>query len=402
VYTQQEATAAGVTTIRQLGLGPSRAASALAAVDAGTAASFAARAVDRWFSMRMELLGNGIVLAAALLGLAAVPGAAAAAGPWRSARSAIAVTQALSVVGLLNWTVRTAAQAETSFTSFQRVAFTVDHTEEEAARHLPSDDSLGPDWPQQGRVTFRGVALRYRPGLPQVLRGVDLEVAPGERVGIVGRTGSGKSTLLRVLLRTFELEEGGGEVLLDGLDVRRVGLARLRSAVTVIPQENFLVTGSVRRNVDPGHEHSDEEVRRALEAASLGHWHLDRHVAAAGGGVSPGERQLLGIARAVMRGSRVVALDEVTSRVDEATDRRVQAALRHFPAGTTRLVVSHRLSTLADYDRVVVMEAGRVVEVGSPRDLQRVPGSHFSRLLAAELAGGDASSTPVSPEPALV
>lgn len=155
----------------------------------------------------------------------------------------------------------------------------------------------------------------------------------------------------------------------------------------MIPQDNFLVTGSVRSNVDPCGSYSDDDVRSALSAASLGHWPLERYIEAGGTDVSPGERQLLGVARAVLRRSRIVALDEVTSRVDQATDRAVQGALRTLPAGTTLLVVSHRLQSLEDYDVVVVMEEGRVVEVGRPAELRRQPDSRFMALLAAENGG---------------
>mmetsp|Transcript_131502 Transcript_131502/g.256181 ORF Transcript_131502/g.256181 Transcript_131502/m.256181 type:complete len:1362 (-) Transcript_131502:149-4234(-) len=385
VYAEQAVAAAGVVTIRQLRISHEMIRRALKAVDGSTAVSFATKAVDRWFSLRMELLGNIIVLIVAMLGLSAGCSVAHR-GAWFAARTAIAVTQALSVVGLLSWTVRTVAQTETSFSSFQRVTFTIDATQAEAPRDLPGDVLLPSCWPRQGHVSFQGVSVRYRDDLPLVLDGVNLEVNPGQRVGIVGRTGSGKSTLLRVLLRITEMGNLGGSVFIDGVDIREVGLARLRSAVTVIPQENFVVTATVRDNVDPRHEHSDEEVRVALDAASLEHWQLNQKVASSGGSVSPGERQLLGVARAMLRRSRVVALDEVTSRVDETTDRKVQAALRQLPAGTSLLVVSHRLQTLEDYDCVVVMEAGKVVEVGKPALLKQQPSSHYATMLAAELA----------------
>jgi len=263
--------------------------------------------------------------------------------------------------------------------------YTTDATESEAARELPGDSELGKHWPEHGQLTFSGVHLRYREDLPSVLNGVDLTLQPGHKVAVVGRTGSGKSTLLRILLRIVEMNAGC--VSIDGVDIRNVGLSQLRSAVTVIPQENFLLTGSVRRNVDPQGRYSDEQVSVALQAASLGHWPLDQHISAAG--ISPGERQLLGVARAMVRQSKIIALDEVTSRVDEATDREVQQALWRLPRGTTLLVVSHRIQTLLDYDSVVVMDKGQVAEVGPPKDLQARPNSFFAQLLAAELSGTD-------------
>ncbi|CAJ1363716.1 unnamed protein product [Effrenium voratum] len=330
-------------------------------------------------------LGNLIVLASSLVCLlsAGAPGAAAG-GAWAEARSAIAVTQALSVCGLLNWTVRTIAQTETSFTSFQRITGSLESTELEAPRELPQDAQLPAAWPVQGTVTFEGVSFRYRPMLPLVLQKLELQLAPGQRIGVIGRTGSGKSTLLRILLRTVEPCEGS--VKIDGVDLQQVGLARLRSAITAIPQDNFLVSGTIRENVDPRSSYSDEEVRHALEAASLGTWDLQRRVDPSGG-ISPGEKQLIGVARAVLRRSRVVALDEVTSRVDKATDEKVQQALKRLPEGTTLLVVSHRLATLHDYDQVVVLGDGQVLEIGNPAELEASPNSHFASMLAAERGG---------------
>ncbi|CAK9085429.1 Multidrug resistance-associated protein 1 (ATP-binding cassette sub-family C member 1) (Glutathione-S-conjugate-translocating ATPase ABCC1) (Leukotriene C(4) transporter) (LTC4 transporter), partial [Durusdinium trenchii] len=408
VYAEQSAAASGVTTIRQLGLGNVMAARALHAIDGNTAVSFAAKAVDRWFSLRMELLGNLIVLASALVCLAA-----SGSGAWSEARSAIAVTQALSVCGLLNWTVRTIAQTETSFTSWQRVADSLESTELEGQRSLPEDAHLPAKWPVSGTISFEGVSFRYRENLPLVLRKLHLELTPGQRVGVVGRTGSGKSTLLRILLRTVEPTEG--TVTIDGVNIQQVGLARLRSSVTAIPQarmghraerasagdaddatrrgcdkwkspDNFLVSGSIRENVDPRNDYSDEEVQHALEAASLQGWNLHRHINAARD-ISPGEKQLIGVARAVLRKSRVVALDEVTSRVDKATDQKVQTALKRLPEGTTLLVVSHRLATLQDYDLVVVLGDGEVIEFGKPDELEADPNSNFASMLAAERGG---------------
>jgi len=398
VYSEQAAAAEGVATIRQLRLGAAAAARGFGAIDGLSSVSYTMKALDRWFSLRMELLGNFIVFAAAAFGLIAAHGMASS--PWASARAAVAVTQTLGVVGLLNWTVRTMADTETSFSSFQRVAFTIDATEAEAPRQRSGDRTLAADgWPTSGRISLRDVSLRYRDDLPLILKDVDLEITPGQRVGIVGRTGSGKSTVLRVLLRTVELQEGEGTIRVDGVDIRDVGLKCLRSAVTVIPQDNFITSGSVRENVDPEGVYSDDDVREALQEASLSHWPLERHISAGRGGISPGERQLLGVARAVLRNTRVMALDEVTSRVDEATDQKVQAALKRLPASTTVLVVSHRIQTLLDYDVVVVMEAGRLVEHGPPRELCEKPSSHFARLLAAEASEGVGPALAQAPTP---
>jgi len=276
VYAEQANAAEGVATIRQLRVGDNMTNRCFKAIDGNTSVTFSLSMVDRWFSFRMELLGNFIVFTTAAFGI--VTAASMGSSPWATARAAVSLTQALSVVGLLNWTVRTITDTETSFNSFQRVMYTTDATESEAARELPGDSELGKHWPEHGQLTFSGVHLRYREDLPSVLNGVDLTLQPGHKVAVVGRTGSGKSTLLRILLRIVEMNAGC--VSIDGVDIRNVGLSQLRSAVTVIPQENFLLTGSVRRNVDPQGRYSDEQVSVALQAASLGHWPLDQHISA--------------------------------------------------------------------------------------------------------------------------
>eukprot|EP00929_Paragymnodinium_shiwhaense_P035875 TRINITY_DN19311_c0_g1_i2.p1 TRINITY_DN19311_c0_g1~~TRINITY_DN19311_c0_g1_i2.p1 ORF type:complete len:1428 (+),score=293.59 TRINITY_DN19311_c0_g1_i2:79-4284(+) len=387
VYQEQGIAAEGVVTIRQLRLGELMTSRAFHAIDGNTSVTFAMKAVDRWFSIRMELLGNLVVLLSA--GLALLAACAASSSPWATARAAVAVTQTLSVVGLLNWTVRTMADTETSFSSFQRVVYTSDTTTAEAPRKLGGDSGLPAAWPSKGDIKFKDVSVRYRDDLPLVLRDVNLDLRAGQRVALVGQTGCGKSTILRVLLRLVELSDTRGRIEIDGVDIKSVGLDRLRSSMTVIPQDNFLMTGTVRQNIDPQGVHSDDEIRRALDAASLDQWPLDRKIKASSGGISPGERQLVGVARALLRGSRIIALDEVTSRVDEATDREVQAALRKLPGDTTLLVVSHRLQTLRDYDVIVVLDEGRVAEIGGPSVLAGQPDSAFARLLAAESSGVD-------------
>lgn len=228
-------------------------------------------------------------------------------------------------------------------------------------------------WPSAGRIVFKDVVLRYRPDIPPALRGLSFIVEPAQRLGIVGRTGAGKSTIAAALLRLRELE--AGSITLDGLDLATLGLSDVRRGVCAIPQEPLLLTGSVRVNLDPQGLSTDEQVWTALravrmEAPVLGlPGGLEAPVADGGGNFSTGERQLLCFARALLRTPRVLLLDEATASVDEPSDNAIQLALRTSFAHVTILTIAHRLATVMDYDKILVLAAGQALEFGAPAEL---------------------------------
>jgi len=245
---------------------------------------------------------------------------------------------------------------------------------------------LEEDWPQAGHLQFKNVRLRYREGLPLVLKGLTFEALPGERVGIVGRTGCGKSSTMLALLRIVAME--GGQALLDGVDVRGVPLQRLRGeAIALIPQDPYLFVGSVRRNLDPFENYGDEELWGALAATCMGDavkgmGGLDSLIVEGGENLSAGQRQLLCIARVMLRKSRVVLMDEATANIDMATDVLIQKSVREAFRGSTVLTIAHRLDTVLDSDRIVVLHGGVLVEQGTPQELLALGG------MFAELAKG--------------
>ncbi|XP_042142943.1 ATP-binding cassette sub-family C member 3, partial [Ixodes scapularis] len=250
--------------------------------------------------------------------------------------------------------------------------------------------SANESWPTEGRVEFKDYSTSYRPGvLPDVLKGVTFYVDAYEKVGVVGRTGAGKSSLVLALLRVLKATEGC--IKIDGVDISQVPLRRLRSAVTVIPQDPILVRGSLRDNLDPTRSHTDEELWRALNQAHLGDL-VTRHpeqlllqTGDGGSNLSVGQRQLVCLARALIRMPRVLILDEATSQMDGDTDRLIQATLRESFVRCTVLAIAHRIHTVLDYDKILVMSDGSVLEYGSVTQLLSNPATMFRSM--AQSAG---------------
>ena len=230
-----------------------------------------------------------------------------------------------------------------------------------------------PGWPLKGKLEFKNVELAYRPGLPLVLKGVSFCVEPGEKVGIVGRTGSGKSTIMLALFRMIELS--AGRIELDDFSAAEVSLTDLRTSITIIPQDPLLFAGTVRSNLDPFRKHSDETLWETLTQVGLAKRvredvsGLDGPVAPKGSNYSVGQRQLMCLARAMLRKTRYLLLDEATASVDFEADALIQRTVRTKFADCTVLTIAHRLATVIDCDRVIVMSGGSVAENASPADL---------------------------------
>nr|XP_054098575.1 ATP-binding cassette sub-family C member 6 isoform X3 [Callithrix jacchus] len=301
-----------------------------ARVDESQRISFPRLVADRWLAANVELLGNGLVFAAATCAV---------------------LSKAHLSAGLVGFSVSAALQAPW---------------------RLPTC-SAQPPWPHGGQIEFRDFGLRYRPELPLAVQGVSFKVHAGEKVGIVGRTGAGKSSLACGLLRLQEAAEGG--IWIDGVPIAHVGLHTLRSRITIIPQDPVLFPGSLRMNLDLLEEHSDEAIWAALETVQLKALvaslpgQLQYKCADRGEDLSVGQKQLLCLARALLRKTQILILDEATAAVDPGTELQMQATLGSWFAQCTVLLIAHRLRSVMDCARVLVMDKGQVAERGSPAQL---------------------------------
>ncbi|XP_019498348.1 PREDICTED: multidrug resistance-associated protein 7 isoform X2 [Hipposideros armiger] len=347
---------------------------------------FASSATMQWLDIRLQLMGAAVV--SAIAGIALVQHQQGLADPGLVGLS---LSYALSLTGLLSGLVSSFTQTEAMLVSVERL--------EEYSCDLPQEpqgqlSQLGTGWLTQGSVEFQDVVLVYRPGLPNALDGVTFRVQPGEKLGIVGRTGSGKSSLLLVLFRL--LEPSSGRVLLDGLDTSQLELAELRSQLAIIPQEPFLFSGTVRENLDPRGLYEDRALWQALEQCHLSEviismGGLDSELGEGGRSLSLGQRQLLCLARALLTDAKILCIDEATASVDQKTDQLLQKTICKRFANKTVLTIAHRLNTILNSDRVLVLQAGRVVELDSPVALRNQPHSLFQQLLQSSQQGAHSS-----------
>jgi ABC-type multidrug transport system fused ATPase/permease subunit len=276
------------------------------------------------------------------------------------------------------------SETEQKFNSVERLTDYIDNLAPEAQWTCLEDANLDPQWPATGGLKFTDVTMSYRKSLEPALRGVSFEIAGGQKVGVCGRTGSGKSSLMNALLR---LVEYNGSIFLDGVDIAKVGLHTLRHRISLIPQDPVLFAASVRENLDPIEAaESDEVLKQALKHVNL-HEEIERlgglsyTVSDGGNNFSVGQRQLLCLARAVLRKSRLILLDEATASVDHDTDALIQTTIRREFAGSTVLTIAHRSNTILDSECIIVMSEGIVAETGSVQTLCKDKQSMFSKLV---------------------
>ncbi|KAF7543595.1 hypothetical protein G7Z17_g10612 [Cylindrodendrum hubeiense] len=353
-------------------------------VDANLRAYFPSISANRWLAVRLEFIGAIVILAAAGFAVITVTsGRFLAPGVV-----GLAMSYALQITTSLNWIVRQTVEVETNIVSVERVLEYAALPSE--APEIVADKRPSASWPAKGEVDFVNYSTRYREGLDLVLKNVNLDIKSHEKIGVVGRTGAGKSSLTLALFRL--IEPATGHIGIDEVNTSAIGLLDLRRRLAIIPQDAALFEGTVRDNLDPGHVRDDTELWSVLE-----HARLKDHITSMGGGLeakineggsnlSQGQRQLVSLARAMLTPSNILVLDEATAAVDIETDALLQGTLRSpLFANRTIITVAHRLNTILDSDRVVVLDKGEVVEFDTPAALFKKQGVFHGLMKQAGL-----------------
>uniref|UniRef100_A0A8C9RI62 ABC-type glutathione-S-conjugate transporter n=1 Tax=Scleropages formosus TaxID=113540 RepID=A0A8C9RI62_SCLFO len=380
IYTHFNETVQGASVIRAFGEQSRFILQANSKVDHNQTSYFPRFVATRWLAVNLEFLGNGVVLAAAILSVMGKdtlsPGIVG-----------LAVSHSLQVTGILSWIVRSWTDVENNIVSVERVKEYAETPKE--APWSVENSAIPAAWPQTGAIEFHDYGLQYRKGLDWALKGISLRVEEREKVGIVGRTGAGKSSLALGIFRI--LEAAKGEIYIDGINIAEIGLHDLRSRITIIPQDPVLFSGSLRMNLDPFDAYSDEEIWAALELAHLKNFvsglpdKLNHECSEGGENLSLGQRQLVCLARALLRKTKILVLDEATAAVDLETDNLIQSTIRSQFEDCTVLTIAHRLNTIMDYTRVIVMDKGHIAEMDSPANLISKRGQFYRMCLEAGL-----------------
>ncbi|WRT65913.1 uncharacterized protein IL334_002864 [Kwoniella shivajii] len=386
-------TLSGLPVIRGYGQTDRFIANNEARIDRNQACYMPAMTINRWLAVRLEFLGSCLMFSTALVSVAALI-------KFNSVDAGLVgllMSYTISVTGTLNWLVRSASEVEQNIVSVERVLGYANLPSE--APDFVEDKKPSSNWPEKGAIEFDKFSMRYRPELDLCLRDISFKINGGERVGVVGRTGAGKSSLTLALFRI--LEAASGRILIDGIDIATIGLHDLRSVVSIIPQDPQLFEGSLRNNIDPTNVSSDADIWQALSQSHLKEHvtsnmggSLDAEITEGGGNLSAGQRQLLCFARALLRKTKILVLDEATSSIDLETDEAVQDILRGPDfKGVTTITIAHRINTILDSDRVLVMSEGKTAEFDSPESLIEKDESLFAALVKESGLGQNQNQT---------
>ncbi|CAJ2629921.1 unnamed protein product [Trifolium pratense] len=346
-------------------------------IDINASPFFHSFAANEWLIQRLETV-SAVVLASAALSMVVLPP-----GTFSSGFIGMALSYGLSLNASLVFSIQNQCNIANYIISVERLnQYT--HVPSEAPEVIEGNRPP-PNWPVVGRVEIKELQIRYRPDAPLVLRGITCTFEGGHKIGIVGRTGSGKTTLIGALFRL--VEPTGGKIIVDGIDIGSIGLHDLRSRFGIIPQDPTLFNGTVRYNLDPLSQHSDQEIWEVLgkcqlqEAVQEKEGGLDSSVVEDGANWSMGQRQLFCLGRALLRRSRVLVLDEATASIDNATDLILQKTIRTEFADCTVITVAHRIPTVMDCTKVLSISDGKLVEYDEPMKLMKREGSLFGKLV---------------------
>ncbi|XP_056411570.1 ATP-binding cassette sub-family C member 4 isoform X4 [Hyla sarda] len=329
---------------------------------------------SRWLAVRLDAICALFVIAIAF-------GSLILSKTLNAGQVGLALSYAITIMGSFQWGVRQSAEVENLMISVERV---MEYTQLEKEAAWESKKRPPPDWPNKGMIVFENVNFAYSLDGPLVLRHLTALIRPKEKVGIVGRTGAGKSSLISAL---FRLAEPEGKIWIDRLLTSDLGLHDLRKRMSIIPQEPVLFTGTMRKNLDPFDEHTDDELWDVLEEVQLKEviedlpGKIETQLAESGSNFSVGQRQLVCLARAILRKNRILIIDEATANVDPRTDELIQQTIREKFADCTVLTIAHRLNTIIDSDKIMVLDSGRVKEYDEPFNLLQNKESLFYKMV---------------------
>ncbi|XP_048006653.1 ATP-binding cassette subfamily C member 4-like [Leguminivora glycinivorella] len=380
VFSHVSASMAGLTTVRACGAQPMLQRHFDDKQDVHTAAWYLTLVTNTAFSIWLSLISASYVVVVAYTFLFLSNSKETKAGDV-----GLAISQGLILVNMVQYGVKQITEVISQMTSVERVT---------QYTSLPQEEIAGPSppsgWPQRAKLVFKDLYLRYDKEAEPVLKNLNITIESGWKVGVVGRTGAGKSSLISALFRLAPID---GNVYIDDVDTGSIALKELRSKIAIIPQEPVLFSASLRYNMDPFDKYTDADIWRALEQVELKQsvTSLSSEVASGGSNFSAGQRQLLCLARAALARNRLLVLDEATANVDPNTDALIQKSIRKYFADCTVITVAHRLHTVADSDRVIVMEAGQIVEIGHPHELLQNPNGHFAGMVSQLSPGAEQS-----------
>ncbi|VVC32363.1 Hypothetical protein CINCED_3A001687 [Cinara cedri] len=295
----------------------------------------------------------------------------------------LVITQALNLMGNIQYGIRQSAELENQMTSVERV-LEYTNVPQEAPLESSLDKKPPKEWPSRGQIVFQNLCLRYSLDSPYILKNISIKIQPMEKIGIVGRTGAGKSSLIHAL---FRLALNDGSIIIDGIEIHQLGLHDLRSKLSIIPQDSVLFSGTIRKNLDPFNEYSDHVLWNILEEVQLKDIvedlpvGLNAKISEGGSNFSVGQKQLLCLARSILRNKKILILDEATANVDPKTDSLIQNIIKKKFQSCTILRIAHRLNTIMDSDKVLVMDAGKVVEFGHPNNLLANKDGFFYKMI---------------------
>lgn len=381
IFADFSQTLSGTSTIRAYGVQTGFFEKCKKSFDDMNAAYVLVQLTNYWLSLRLDIMGGMIAVFVAALAVGTLKYEFIPAG-WLG----LALSFSIEMTTYLKFGVQMLARLEADMSSVERILYYTDNITPEAPRVIPDRDPDAGTWPTKGEIELSHASMRYRDG-PLVLKDLSFKVKSGEKLGVCGRTGSGKSSLMIALFRISELEKDNGKIVIDDVNTGEIGTEALRLNLSIIPQEPVMFSNTVRYNLDPFNTKSDDELWDVLRKVRLEEViaglpkGLDEVVSEGGENFSQGQRQLLCIGRSLLRKPKILVMDEATASIDNETDAAIQEMIRENFKDATVLTIAHRLNTIMDSDRILVLDDGRIAELDTPSNLLSKENGHFRAMV---------------------